>query len=101
MAAQRAGRDRLMPAQQYLLETLGLKPTLPEAETAARPAGRREAARTVNPAAARQFFEREGHPRVPRKHLGVLPDGTEIKLGNVVDNGRRRADNLTDEQRAD
>nr|BFD87068.1 hypothetical protein StreXyl84_64690 [Streptomyces sp. Xyl84] len=54
----------------------------------------------VNLVAARQYFEREGHLRVPRKHGEVLPDGTEIKLGAVLDNTRRRADELTDEQRA-
>ncbi|MEW2298018.1 helicase associated domain-containing protein [Streptomyces sp. NPDC006743] len=62
--------------------------------------GRREQARAVNLAAARQFREREGHLRVPRKAVEVLPDGTEIKLGAVIDNTRRRADKLTDQQRA-
>ncbi|MFB7600032.1 helicase associated domain-containing protein [Streptomyces sp. NPDC056160] len=62
--------------------------------------GRREAARAVNLAAARQYSEREGHLRVPREHVEV-PDGTEIKLGAVVDNKRRRADKLSDEQRAE
>nr|BFD80601.1 hypothetical protein StreXyl84_00020 [Streptomyces sp. Xyl84] len=54
----------------------------------------------MNLAAVRQFYEREGHLRVPRKHVEVLPDGTTIKLGAVIDNTRRRADKLTDEQRA-
>ncbi|MEW2298083.1 Helicase associated domain protein [Streptomyces sp. NPDC006743] len=101
--AQRAGWARLLPAQQYLLETLGLEPApagTEAAEGAARPVGRREAARAVNLAAARQFREREGHLRVPRKAVEVLPDGTEIKLGAVIDNTRRRADKLTDQQRA-
>ncbi|MEU5092926.1 Helicase associated domain protein [Streptomyces sp. NPDC021356] len=100
-AAQRSEWERLMPAQQYLLETLGLEPAPAAEAEAARPVGRREQARAVNLAAARQFFEREGHLRVPRKHVEVLPDGTEIKLGAVVDNTRRRADKLTDEQRAE
>ncbi|MFB7601032.1 helicase associated domain-containing protein [Streptomyces sp. NPDC056160] len=100
VTAQRTGWDRLMPAQQYLLESLGLEPAPPGVGAAARPVGRREAARAVNLAAARQFFEREGHLRVPRKAVEVLPDGTEIKLGTVVDNTRRRADKLSDEQRA-
>nr|BFD80600.1 hypothetical protein StreXyl84_00010 [Streptomyces sp. Xyl84] len=38
-AGQRTGRDRLMPAQQYLLETLGLEPAPAGAEAAARPVG--------------------------------------------------------------
>ncbi|MEU5093052.1 helicase associated domain-containing protein [Streptomyces sp. NPDC021356] len=94
-------RCRLIPAQHYLLETLGLEPAPAGAEAAARPVGRREAAHTVNLAAARQFFEREGHLRVPRKHVEVLPDGTEIKLDAVVDSTRRRADKLPDEQQAE
>ncbi|MFB7598352.1 Helicase associated domain protein [Streptomyces sp. NPDC056160] len=100
VTAQRTGWDRLLPAQQYLLESLGLEPA-PAGVEAARPVGRREQARAVNLAAARQFYEREGHLRVPRKAVEVLPDGTEIKLGAVVDNTRRRADKLSDEQRAE
>ncbi len=101
VAAQRAGWERLMPAQQYLLESLGLGPVPAGVEAGARPVGRRDAARVVNLAAARQFFEREGRLRVPRKAVEVLPDGTEIKLGAVIDNTRRRADKLSDEQRAE
>ncbi|MEW2298093.1 helicase associated domain-containing protein [Streptomyces sp. NPDC006743] len=103
-AGQRAGWDRLMPAQQYLLESLGLEPAPAGhegAEGAARPVGKREQARAVNLTAARQFFEREGHLRVPRKAVEVLPDGTEIKPGAVIDNTRRRADKLSEEQRAE
>ncbi|MYR58804.1 hypothetical protein GTY54_22025 [Streptomyces sp. SID625] len=77
VAAQRAGRERLMPAQQYPLESLGLEPAPATEGAAVRPVGRREAARAVNLAATRQFFEREGHLRVPRKAVEVLPDGTE------------------------
>ncbi|GAB1331864.1 helicase associated domain-containing protein [Streptomyces sennicomposti] len=103
MTAQRSEWERLRPAQQDLLKSLGMESApagagMPAVE---RPVGRREQARAVNLAAARQFFEREGHLRVPRKHVEVLPDGTEIKLGAVVDNTRRRADKLTDEQRAE
>nr|BFD88359.1 hypothetical protein StreXyl84_77600 [Streptomyces sp. Xyl84] len=35
-----------------------------------------------------------------RKHVEVLPDGTEVKLGAAVDNTHRRAAALSDEQRA-
>ncbi|MFQ6148673.1 Helicase associated domain protein [Streptomyces seoulensis] len=102
-AAQRAGWEQRMPAQQYLLETLGLEPApAPDADAgtgAVRPVGRRDHARAVNLTAARQFHEREGHLRVPRKHVEVLPDATEVKLGAAVDNTRRRATALTDQQR--
>lgn len=43
--------------------------------------GRREAARAVNLAAARQYSDREEHLRVPRQAVEVLPEGTEIKRG--------------------
>ncbi|MEW2298162.1 hypothetical protein ABZ719_36675 [Streptomyces sp. NPDC006743] len=36
-----------------------------------------------------------------RKAVEVLPDGTGIKLGAVVDTTRRRADKLSDEQQAE
>ncbi|MFQ6148524.1 helicase associated domain-containing protein [Streptomyces seoulensis] len=101
-AAQRAEWEQRTPAQQHLLETLGLEPppaTDDGAGTGAvRPAGRRDQARAVNLTAARQFHEREGHLRVPRKHVEALPDGTEVKLGTVIDNTRRRATALTDQQ---
>ncbi|MFQ6144425.1 Helicase associated domain protein [Streptomyces seoulensis] len=103
-ATQRAGWDGLMPAQQYLLETLGLEPApAPDAGAGTgvvRPVGRRDHTRAVNLTAARQFHEREGHLRVPRKHVEVLPDGTEVKLGTTVDNTRRRATALTNQQHA-
>ncbi|MEU5091315.1 hypothetical protein [Streptomyces sp. NPDC021356] len=37
----------------------------------------------------------------PRKAAEALPDGTEIKPRAVVDDTRRRADKLSDEQRAE
>nr|BFD86946.1 hypothetical protein StreXyl84_63470 [Streptomyces sp. Xyl84] len=97
--AQRAGWERLMSAQQYLPETLGPEPA-PAGVEAARPVGRREAARAVNLAAARQYSEREGHLQVPRKTVEVLPDETTVKLHAVVDNTRPATDKLTNEQRA-
>ncbi|MFC4326509.1 Helicase associated domain protein, partial [Streptomyces andamanensis] len=102
VAGQRSEWERLMPQQQDLLKQVGVEPAPAGAEAAAvRPVGRREAARAVNLAAARQYSEREGHLRVPRKHVETLPDGTEIKLGAVIDNTRRRAGKLSDEQRAE
>ncbi|MFD8079350.1 helicase associated domain-containing protein [Streptomyces sp. NPDC059718] len=57
------------------------------------------------PSAARQFHAREGALQPPRKHVEQLaePDGTvtDIKLGQFVDNTRRRADKLTPERRAE
>jgi hypothetical protein len=97
-AAQRAGWDKLKPAQQWLLEsTLGLEPA-PAEEVPARPS--RADKWRLNITAARQFHAREGHLTVPRKHVEVV-DGTPVKLGGFLDNTRRRADKLTPERRAD
>ncbi|MFE2094721.1 helicase associated domain-containing protein [Streptomyces sp. NPDC059460] len=61
-------------------------------------------------AAARQFFEREGHLRVPRKHVETIVTGSEdgdedqeqrdvpLKLGAWVSNQRSRAMTLTPER---
>ncbi|MGA5506023.1 Helicase associated domain protein [Streptomyces umbrinus] len=98
IAGQRVGWDKLMPAQQYLLETLGIEPAA-EGE-AVGPVRRSQDERwNTNLAAARQFHAREGHLRPARKHLEVM-DGEEIKLGAFVDNSRRRAAKLSPERRA-
>ncbi|MFI2304505.1 helicase associated domain-containing protein [Actinacidiphila glaucinigra] len=52
-----------------------------------------------------QFHARDGHLQAPRKHVEQLtdPDGTvtDIKLGQFVDNARRRAAKLTEDRRAE
>ncbi|WP_072489527.1 helicase associated domain-containing protein [Streptomyces atratus] len=68
----------------------------------------------LNLAAARQFHAREGHLRVPRKHVEELeavevPTGRQdgaggpvvVKLGTWLDNVRKRADRLSAERRAE
>jgi len=98
IAGQQAGWHRLVPAQQYLLETLGIEPT---GGDVAQPARRSQsAAWERNIAAARQFHAREGHLTVPRKHVETV-DGEEIRLGAWVDNSRRRAEKLSAERRAE
>ncbi|MGY4983736.1 Helicase associated domain protein [Streptomyces sp. 900105755] len=100
VAGQRAGWERLTPAQQYLLETIGIEPAA-EGEPAAAGATRSQDARwAANLAAARQFHAREGHLAVPRKHIETV-DGEPIKLGAFVDNARRRAAKLIPQRRAD
>ncbi|MFE5097811.1 helicase associated domain-containing protein [Streptomyces sp. NPDC056638] len=67
-----------------------------------------------NLAAARQFHAREGHLRVPRKHVeqagneaGLVgrqngADGVVVvKLGMWLDNVRKRARRLAEQRRAD
>ncbi|MFI9583729.1 Helicase associated domain protein [Streptomyces sp. NPDC052236] len=108
----RLGWDTLMAAQQWLLENvLGLE----AAGEDERPVKRTQDDKwTLNLRAARQFHAREGHLRVPRKHIEHLQpedgpaapqDGTdrlvEVKLGMILDNTRRRADNLTQQRRTD
>ncbi|MER5503558.1 Helicase associated domain protein [Streptomyces sp. NPDC002561] len=112
VAAQRDEEvwGRLVPAQQVLLEHLGVEPA---AERAV--AGRGHDAKwALGLAAARAFHAREGHLRVPRKHvehLAAEPAASDrqggagkavvVRLGTWVDNARRRGDKLTEERRAD
>ncbi|WP_331724037.1 Helicase associated domain protein [Streptomyces sp. NBC_00005] len=98
IAGQRAGWARLVPVQQYLLETLGIEPANGDAPQPARRS--QSAAWEQNIAAARQFHAREGHLSVPRKHVEEV-DGDVIRLGSWVDNARRRAAKLSAERRAD
>ncbi|MGW2240279.1 Helicase associated domain protein [Streptomyces sp. NPDC001759] len=108
IAAQRAGWDKLVPAQQWLLESVGVDP---DEDVPARPVVRSQADRwETNLAAARQYRNREGHLHVPRKHIETISardgageeDGqTVVRLGAWIDNTRRRATKLSPERRAD
>ncbi|MFI1212408.1 hypothetical protein ACH4UV_32950 [Streptomyces sp. NPDC020802] len=62
IAGQRAGWDKLMPAQQYLLETLGIEPAA-EGEAVGPVRQSQDERWNTNLAAARQFHTREGHLR--------------------------------------
>ncbi|MEU0787329.1 helicase associated domain-containing protein [Streptomyces sp. NPDC006173] len=91
--AQRIGWGKLTPAQQWLVESvLGLEPVAQGELQAAR---KTQADRWVTHlAAARQFHTREGHLRVPRKHVEeVAGEGGEVvglRLGGWLDKRRRR-----------
>ncbi|MEU6148229.1 Helicase associated domain protein [Streptomyces sp. NPDC047081] len=99
IGGQRVSWDRLVPAQQYLLETLGIEPVgdggVPVLARRAQ-----DARWAVNLAAARAFHAREGHLTVPRKHVEVV-GGELVKLGAFLDNTRRRAAKLGSGRRAD
>ncbi|MDH6573391.1 hypothetical protein M2160_008412 [Streptomyces sp. SAI-117] len=97
--AQRAGWERLAPAQQYLLEMLGIEPA--GEDEVVQPVRRSQDDRwAANLAAARQFHAREGHLRPARKHVEHV-DGEDIRLGAWIDNTRRRVAKLSPERRAD
>ncbi|MFF9594221.1 Helicase associated domain protein [Streptomyces sp. NPDC014646] len=115
VAAQRDQEqwDRLVPAQRLLLESLGIEPA--EKGEAGRPVLRGQDAKwALGLAAARAFHAREGHLRVPRKHVehlavepgasdrqGATDEAVVVKLGTWIDNARRRSDKLTEQRRAD
>ncbi|MFJ1601577.1 Helicase associated domain protein [Streptomyces sp. NPDC088261] len=97
----RLGWDQLTSVQQWMCEQiLGIQPAS-EDEKPPRP--RTQADKwTANLTAARQYFEREGHLKVPRKHVEtvVSKDGREdqYRLGAWVNNQRSRAAALTPER---
>ncbi|WP_393096729.1 helicase associated domain-containing protein [Streptomyces sp. LN325] len=97
--AQRARWERLMPAQRFLLESIGVE--APADGEAVAPVRRTQDDRwAANVAAARQFHAREGHLRVPRKAVEDVA-GEQIKLGAFLDNTRRRAAKLSEQRRAE
>ncbi|OPG04718.1 helicase [Streptomyces sp. GKU 895] len=97
IAGQAAGWDKLTPAQQYLLESLGVDP---DRGAELRPVRRsQDELWERNLAAARQFHAREGHLRVPRLHREDV-DGELLGLGPFISNARRRAAGLSPERRA-
>ncbi|WP_376002681.1 helicase associated domain-containing protein [Streptomyces sp. NPDC056390] len=104
--AQRLGRDRLTTVQQWMCEQiLGITPATEEEKP---PLRRTQADKwALNLAAARQFYEREGHLRVPRQHVEriVVSDGNdedqqerEFRLGAWIGNQRNRAATLSPER---
>ncbi|MET9558351.1 Helicase associated domain protein [Streptomyces sp. NPDC006645] len=97
----RLGWDQLTTGQQWMSEhVLGIEP----ATENEKPKPRRTQAEkwTANLAAAHQYFEREGHLQVPRKHVETVlsEDGRELqfRLGAWVNNQRSRAAALTPER---
>ncbi|MGW8985060.1 Helicase associated domain protein [Streptomyces parvus] len=97
----RYGWNQLTTVQQWMCEqVLGIEPAS-EDEKPQRP--RTQADKwNANLAAARQFFEREGHLKVPRKHVETVlsEDGWELqfRLGSWVNNQRSRAAELSPER---
>ncbi|MEU2166044.1 Helicase associated domain protein [Streptomyces sp. NPDC019208] len=99
--AQRLGWEKLTTVQQWMLEhILGIEP----ASEDEKPRPRRTQADkwALNYAAAKQFYEREGHLQVPRKWVerivGEDQEEREHKLGAWIGNQRSRAATLTPER---
>ncbi|MDX3186611.1 Helicase associated domain protein [[Kitasatospora] papulosa] len=102
----RTGWDKLTGAQQWMCDqVLGIEP----ADEAEKPKASTSQAQKwgLHLAAAQQFFEREGHLKVPRKHIETIsiPGAAEsqeeerpLKLGAWVANQRSRAATLTPER---
>ncbi|MET9294835.1 Helicase associated domain protein [Streptomyces sp. NPDC003077] len=98
----RHGWDQLTTAQQWMCEhILGIEP----AAENEKPTPRRTQADkwAMNYQAAKQFYEREGHLRVPRKHIerivvGEDQEERELRLGAWIGNQRSRAATLSPER---
>ncbi|MFF3249089.1 helicase associated domain-containing protein [Streptomyces sp. NPDC002870] len=84
--------ERLHPEQQRLLADVGLNPPAPSAPQGG-PSARERAFRRAL-AAARAFRTREGHLDVPQRHTEDL-NGDLVRLGQWINNARRRRDRLT------
>ncbi|OEJ36385.1 helicase [Streptomyces agglomeratus] len=97
----RHGWDKLTTVQQWMCEhVLGVEPVTEDEKPKPRTSQAEKWA--MHLAAATQFFEREGHLRVPRKHIerivGEDQQEREYKLGAWIGNQRSRAATLTPER---
>ncbi|MFB6716147.1 helicase associated domain-containing protein [Streptomyces sp. NPDC056237] len=100
------GWEKLTGVQQWMFEqVLGIEPAAEDEKPQPRRAQADKWA--ANLAAARQFFEREVHLRVPRKHVETITVGggggedqeqRELRLGAWIGNQRSRAATLTPER---
>ncbi|MFD6879997.1 MULTISPECIES: Helicase associated domain protein [unclassified Streptomyces] len=97
----RYGWDQLTGVQQWMCEqVLGIEPATEDEKPKPRPTQADKW--TAHLGAAQQFFEREGHLTVPRKHVETVlsEDGGELqfRLGSWVNNQRSRAASLSPER---
>ncbi|MFF8873397.1 DEAD/DEAH box helicase [Streptomyces massasporeus] len=99
--AQRLGWDKLTGVQQWMLEqVLGIEPATEDNK----PKPRRTQADkwALNYQAAKQYYQREGHLRVPRKHIerlvGEDQEERELRIGAWIGNQRSRAATLSPER---
>ncbi|MCZ7456091.1 DEAD/DEAH box helicase [Streptomyces sp. WMMC940] len=102
----RLGWDKLTTVQQWMCEqVLGIEPASEDEKPKPRTSQADKWAMHLT--AARQYYQREGHLRVPRKHVEtIVVGGSEdqeqqdvpLKLGAWVGNQRSRAASLTPER---
>ncbi|MGW8976201.1 Helicase associated domain protein [Streptomyces platensis] len=102
----RLGWGKLTGVQQWMCEqVLGIEPATEDEKP--RPRTSQADKWAANLAAARQYYEREGHLRVPRKHIetvvvdrvsGEDQEQQDIRLGAFVSNQRSRAASLSPER---
>ncbi|GAA1542865.1 DEAD/DEAH box helicase [Streptomyces albidochromogenes] len=108
----RLGWDKLTAVQQWMCEhVLGITPATDGEKPPLRTSQAQKWA--LHLAAARQYYEREGHLRVPRKHIETIIIGgggsgnessgedhevRELKLGAWIGNQRSRATTLAPER---
>lgn len=98
----RYGWDQLTTVQQWMCEhVLGIEPATEDEK----PKPRRTQADkwAANLTAAKQYYEREGHLNVPRKHVETMlaDEGWELqfRLGAWISNQRSRAATLSEDRR--
>ncbi|MEV0529954.1 Helicase associated domain protein [Streptomyces sp. NPDC050439] len=99
--AQRLGWDQLTAVQQWMCEqVLGIQPATEDEKP--KPRTSQATKWAIHYAAARQYFEREGHLRVPRKHIETITDPNQekrdLRLGTWISNQRSRATTLAPER---
>ncbi|MCZ9355277.1 Helicase associated domain protein [Streptomyces mutabilis] len=97
----RLGWDQLTTVQQWMCEqVLDIEPASEEEKP--RPRRTQADKWAMNYKAAKQYYEREGHLQVPRKHVerivGDDQEEREHKLGAWIGNQRSRAATLTPER---
>ncbi|MEW2813231.1 helicase associated domain-containing protein, partial [Streptomyces massasporeus] len=100
----RYGWDKLTTVQQWLCQhILGIEP--PADHEKPKPRRTQADKWALNYTAATQYYQRERHLRVPRKHIEQITIGSgqnqkerELKLGAWISNQRSRAATLTPER---
>ncbi|MFH9990521.1 DEAD/DEAH box helicase [Streptomyces luteogriseus] len=98
----RLGFDKLTTVQQWMCEhILGIESAAEDEKPKPRTSQADKWA--LNYAAAKQYYQREGHLRVPRKHVerivvGENPEERELGLGAWIGNQRSRAAALSPER---